>query len=392
MLLWPDDDPQGRAAMDKTYAALPADIGSVQWAGLESFDGASGAGPEDYPPSQISDVLASAVDACPWATEETEEAPRTRGLFWSDASQFLNLPEVDWLAPFIAASSITLLAGPTKAGKTLLALGLMKAAYTGIDFAGISIRRMKIWYLSEMSDYAIASQLRMLNWSPKLGELPTALLQKQSLREMTPEVMAEDLLIDYESAYREGNAPRLIVVDTLGRWLNTMDWNDYGAVTKATAPLLEVAQVFRQGGCSLLLLHHTRKQGGSGTDASLGSTALTGAVDTFVSLALRQGGGETRQLRTQSRFGMSSTLNLDLVLPSGEYTLVNGDAEDLSGRIIEAVEGGAVSPRDIMGVLEAQDEDAPSDSVLRKALTKLVNDDHLVRSGKSQATQYALTL
>jgi hypothetical protein len=51
----------------------------------------------------------------------------------------------------------------------------------------------------------------------------------------------------------------------------------------------------------LLLTHHGRKSGGSGGDAVLGSTALSGAVDTLLEMRNRNG---VRSLSSIQRYGV----------------------------------------------------------------------------------------
>ena len=109
---------------------------------------------------------------------------------------------------------------------------------------------------------------------------------------MSPQALADALLWDYESAVDAGIPPKLVCFDTLGRWLRGFDFNDYSQVNAATEPLLRVASELKDDGCIVLLLHHQRKGGGRGTDGSLGSQALSGAVDTHCGLTIKSADSE----------------------------------------------------------------------------------------------------
>jgi|GEM_PF-6218436 len=98
--------------------------------------------------------------------------------------------------------------------------------------------------------------------------------------------------------------PLLVIVDTLFRFINISDGNDYAKVTSALTPLLTLA---REHGAHLLAVHHARKGGGDGGDAMLGSTAIFGSVDTAIILKRNE---NRRTIETNQRYGtdMESTV------------------------------------------------------------------------------------
>jgi hypothetical protein len=87
-------------------------------------------------------------------------------------------------------------------------------------------------------------------------------------------------------------------VDTLFRFINVTDGNDYARVTSALTPLLALA---REHGAHLLVVHHARKGGGDGGDSMLGSTAIFGSVDTAIMLKRTD---SKRIIETQQRYGV----------------------------------------------------------------------------------------
>lgn len=106
--------------------------------------------------------------------------------------------------------------------------------------------------------------------------------------------------------------PILIIIDTLFRFARVADVSDYAKVTNALDPLLKLA---RENSTHLMCLHHARKMPGDGADATLGSTAIFGTVDTAMLLKRNKDGKRT--LETQQRYGrdMEETVlmfNVDL--------------------------------------------------------------------------------
>ena len=75
--------------------------------------------------------------------------------------------------------------------------------------------------------------------------------------------------------------PVLVIIDTMARFIPFKDMNDHPEVTAMLEPFLALA---RRHKTLILFVHHARKSGGEyGTDA-LGSTALTGSMDTTISI------------------------------------------------------------------------------------------------------------
>ena len=74
--------------------------------------------------------------------------------------------------------------------------------------------------------------------------------------------------------------PTLVVIDPVARFLHCKDFNDYAQVSAALDPLIDLAH---KAGTHVCLIHHARK-GEAGIDSYLGSTALSGSVDTSLLL------------------------------------------------------------------------------------------------------------
>jgi len=89
-----------------------------------------------------------------------------------------------------------------------------------------------------------------------------------------------------------------VIIDPLFRAVRVTDASDYAEITNALDPLLDVAH---KTGAHIMALHHMVKgDSRSGTDGILGSTAITGAVDTVLAMDRKE---RSRSLRSIQRLG-----------------------------------------------------------------------------------------
>jgi hypothetical protein len=83
-------------------------------------------------------------------------------------------------------------------------------------------------------------------------------------------------------------------------FLKVRDGNDYNVVYREMMKLVDLA---RDTGIAIVVVHHTKKRKSDDlTDGALGSTAITGAVDSYIEI---QACGETRSISTKQRYGRS---------------------------------------------------------------------------------------
>lgn len=118
----------------------------------------------------------------------------------------------------------------------------------------------------------------------------------------------------------------LIIIDTLSRHWGIEDENNNAMVESVLNPLIAIV---RQTGCALVLIHHTRKSGGSGGVASRGGSALVGAVDIILELGRVERGDRTnrRRLEGYSRY-KGTPENIVIQLSEEGYLLKNEDNWD----------------------------------------------------------------
>jgi hypothetical protein len=209
-----------------------------------------------------------------------------------DGATFLAEPDEDvtWLVDgMLSVGGSALLVAKPKTGKSTFARTAAVAISQGERFLGrTTLAGPALYVTSEDKRDDVRRHLRRLGADHRL------------LVRVGPPDAADPIAWLREVIVEEGC--RFAALDPLARFTKIDDANDYAKVTKATAPLIAVAH---ETGCQLFWVHHAAKGERVGIDASLGSTALTGFVDTI--LVLRRHGDGLRTLETIQRTGTDLT-------------------------------------------------------------------------------------
>ena len=193
---------------------------------------------------------------------------------------------VDGLFP---TGGLSALAGKPKAGKTTLVRQLAVAVATGSEFLGRATHQTCVLYLAiEEKQSEVTKHFRALG----LPEDNTNLLlhcgavdRPNALAELT-QILAERTDVG------------LVIIDTLFKFVGVKDANDYAVVNSALGPLMELG---RNTGVTILAVHHAKKaETDDLLDGALGSTAITGAVDTYMEIKQRE---SVRAVATRQRYG-----------------------------------------------------------------------------------------
>jgi hypothetical protein len=181
----------------------------------------------------------------------------------------------------LPTSSLNMIQGDPKSGKSTVAKHLSVAAATGRPFLGSSIsqpvpvlyyslqeskKQWKTWLLSFLTKEEVSELTIDIIW--RLGKRgPNAI---KGLRERI-----------LKKKYQ------LIVIDMIGRFLTLKDMDKY---SEAEGPLSDMNDIAQETGACIVWLHHERKSGG-GFEAGIGSQAIRGAVYTTIKCQ-RQGHGQ----------------------------------------------------------------------------------------------------
>jgi hypothetical protein len=210
------------------------------------------------------------------------------------ASQLGEAGQVDWLwYGYAVRGFVTLLVGLWKAGKSTLLAHLLKAAEAGGYLAG-EVRAFKVLVITEEGSGL---------WARRRDEIgigdhvhfdirpfkcrPT----NRQWRRYIARVAATVKRGDYD----------LVIFDTWQSLNPCPDENDAAAMMNALLPLQRITGA----GAAVLLVHHPRKGDAAEGQASRGSEALPGFVDTIIELRRfdpKRAEDRRRTLRGHSRF------------------------------------------------------------------------------------------
>ena len=170
--------------------------------------------------------------------------------------------------------------------------------------------------------------------------------------------------------------PILIIVDTLARLARIKDLNDYSQTTSGLEPFLAIA---REVGAHVILLHHAKKGKSSGIDSVLGSTGITGTVDTIINLHRSE---KYRTISSIQRVGEDiedTVLNFD---SNRRWTTLGGSKQEAE------IERAKYAVRAFLSEQTSSVEEKTIDDGVeikrayrKKALRQLVDEGKVERSG-----------
>ena len=320
----------------------------------------------------------------PQSATETETPADARFTSYDAAEWIKDVGPVEWLVDglFPKQSKILVSAG-SKVGKSWLITALMKASIEDDYFLGCRVPDITpIWFFTETDARSFFNDCERLDFNPPAGKIRAfPLFENQTA---SPEHFARTFIDEYTRAWKEGAAPRLVVIDVLGRWLPSGDLNDYSKTTKVLESLEEVAALVKGQGGTVWVNHHNRK-GASGTtvESALGSTAIVGffdqiAIITKVDDDLRklQTGGRYPEYRTQYKWDGAAMVAVDM------------DAST-ENDILDCLELGEHTAKEIHDYI--QDEDGkPAMRTVQGRLKALVADSQITTEGKGRATKYRI--
>ena len=299
-----------------------------------------------------------------------------------------NLPCVEWLIPgLVPARALVQVSGAPKAGKSWLMLAMVKAFTEGGFFLSYRLPKLApIWYFAETDPYTAKAQMDEMGFDPD-----PATVWGQSITDLpnfSPDLFCEALESAFEGARMTGTEPKIIFIDTLGRWMrNTKEggWNGYGSSIDVMEPLARLAGYLKTFGCTIVVIHHSKKgASASASESSLGSQGISGTFDSTILLQKTE--SERRKLFVESRFGIGALgeqINFEW---NGTQMVVTNLAADMEADIRESIGTGADSAAAIRDTLE----DDPTIRTVQRRLAAMVKNGDVLATGKGRNTRYAL--
>ena len=259
VIVWPDNDEPGRAYAHEV-ARLCGSAATVRMVSL----------PEGLPTGwDLADELGS-MDVHKLVADA-----RSVGRLQTITAQALCAEpdaEYEWLVDgMLTLPGTSMLVGSPKAGKSTLARRLAVAVASGRQFLGMNTTKGDVLLAAiDESKNIVKRDLRVL--APMLGGGSLAVLTRDSKPDN------EDRLPMLRECIAR-TRPRLVIIDTVGRWVENFDEFRYAEVGNAMQPFSDIADEF---GCHVLLTHHSRKGGTGQIEDALGSQSFSGGVDTVM--------------------------------------------------------------------------------------------------------------
>jgi len=222
-------------------------------------------------------------------TNEVEITGKVRPQF-TTLADLLKEPEeeVSWVVDnLLPSGGFSIIVAKPKVGKSTIARQLALSVARGESFLGYKTTKGSILYVAlEEKRGEVQNHFRLLgatgeeNLNVYIGSVP------------------DEAYIWLEREV-EAKKPILVIIDTLFRFAQVKDVNDYARITAALTPLLDLT---RKYSTHLMCVHHARKMSGDGADITLGSTAIFGTVDTAMIITKTREDGR-RMIETQQRYG-----------------------------------------------------------------------------------------
>ena len=203
-------------------------------------------------------------------------------------------PEPEWIIKDLIPEGFAILAGKPKCGKSWLTLQMAADLSIGVDALGkYSCKPTEVLYLALEDSYRrLRSRLDTLKGfgTEKLrfyaGTMSRA--DKDAGRADFP--VGIPGIQALENRLETFPNTKLIVIDTIGRFLPGIDFNDYSEVYPLIANLKTIAE---RHNAAIIAIHHTRKSGADDyIDAISGSNAFSGAADTIMVLSRGRGNAD----------------------------------------------------------------------------------------------------
>lgn len=213
--------------------------------------------------------------------------------------------DIDWVMDgLIATGTLSLLAGPPKAGKSTFVRHLLVSILAGTPFLGRETQKGKVLLYSLEDPHKVSGR-----HFAELGLLPTMPLWGRQTHEGGP--FLDTLRQDVSEV-----EPDLIVVDTMNV---ALDWDDMNNMVETTQKMTPLRELARSTNAAIILLAHTRKTStGSALDI-LGSTGLRAASD--VNMVLHHDEEtDVRSLKTEGKLG-EHFKHTPIALDAGRCTL-----------------------------------------------------------------------
>lgn len=194
--------------------------------------------------------------------------------------------KIQWVVDgMLPSAAVSIVAAKPKCGKSTLSRQLGFCVAKGINFLGRTVAKGTVVYVApEEKKFEVRRHFEDMG------------ADRDCDIRITTELPKQNRLLQL-SEYINQHRPTLVIIDTIFRFLQIADGNNYNLVTAALEPICELA---RSSGTHIMLIHHRGKGEKTGGDSILGSTAIFAAVDTAITMDKAD---SRRTIRSEQRYG-----------------------------------------------------------------------------------------
>jgi KaiC/GvpD/RAD55 family RecA-like ATPase len=246
------------------------------------------------------------------------------------------LGATEWLLTgLMPVGGMVILYGAPKAGKTTFALAAAVANAGGRPFLGESPNPVPVLWL-DLEQPERVTKKRMIEAGADTTSMPFHIWHGSSPR-------VEDLMATIDEL-----GAKLVVVDSLSRWLMLRDENDNAELNRTLGPILDQ---FRKRDVTLALIHHDRKSDGDHGKNLRGAGSLLAMCD--IAIEVRQDGAgdsPTRRLNIISRHDGRRELRVRLTTEG--YVSDGSPVESRERAVLNALTSGKLTLEDLAVVLD----------------------------------------
>ena len=256
-------------------------------------------------------------------------------------------PVTKWVVKgLLPTGGTSLLASKPRAGKSTFVRSLLVSVARGEPFLGLSTAAVPVAYLClEEIDSMVKSSFLSLGATAA----DPIFIHTGTLNPATAASEVADFI--------QKAQPGLVVVDTLGKFLPILDFNDYGRVNELMSSVTSMLRQFPS--THLMYLHHSTKTS-VGEDDYLGSVAFHGNVDVF--FRMWRSTDKHYLVARQQRYGIDFPQTELTIHPvtnhviAGSYSIDTPARPDIAiaSSILDAVQGGLVRWADVKKVVKGK--------------------------------------
>ena len=325
VIILPDNDDVGKKSAEKVAKDLQGIAASIRMVMTSKADKGDvsdyfleGHSKEDFIKLLDESQLISADTT---SLPNVVEYPKTIS---ADELQKMDIPPIRWFVDTLITAGLSLLVGPSKAGKSWFVLQMCHDIASGAPFLNRETEQVKVLYLA-LEDSPRRLKDRMVKQLAGKKASPNLYFQTEAA---TLEIGLMEQLLRHVNA-----GVKVIFIDTLQKVRTSngranayaADYNDMGILKKFAD----------QYGVAVVLVHHTRKMKDDDVFNMIsGTNGIMGAADTIMILEKPDRMKSEAVLHITGRDAPSNELSLTFNNSTGRWEYL-GEVEDLNEKMAE---------------------------------------------------------